>query len=142
MGLLKGLLGCQCLRLLLRRVEKDGGTILRAPIRPLAVNLGGIVVLPENLEQVGIRHFGGVEVDFHGLGVAGAVSANLLIGWTVGVPAGIADASRDHAWNLPKRMFHSPEASCCERSLLHLICSLAASPVTEPASLRRKNLCN
>ncbi len=39
---------CAC-GLLLRRVKEDRGAVLRAPVRALAIDLGGIVVLPEDL---------------------------------------------------------------------------------------------
>jgi len=39
------------LRRLFRGMEEDGGTILCAPVRTLTVQLGGIVVLPEDFER-------------------------------------------------------------------------------------------
>src|SRR5208282_6564963 len=76
-GLRRGLLG--------RRVEEDGGAILRAPVRALAVELRGIVVLPENFEQVGVANLGGIEINFYGLGVAGAIGANFFVRGAVGI---------------------------------------------------------
>ncbi len=79
------------MRLLLGRMKENRGAVLRAPVRALAVHLRGIVVLPENFQQVGIADFGGIEFDFHGFGVAGAVGADFFIGRILGLAAGIAD---------------------------------------------------
>jgi len=80
------------LRLLLGRMEKNRGAVLRTPVRALAVDLGGIVVFPENFQQVGIGDFGGIELDFDGFGVARAIGTDFLIGWVFRLAAGVADA--------------------------------------------------
>src|SRR5579864_999695 len=79
------------LRLFGRMIE-NRGSVLRAPVRTLAVDLRRIVVLPENFKQVGIADLGRVIVDFHRLGVSGAVGANFLVGWILGLAADVPDA--------------------------------------------------
>src|SRR5215471_3318312 len=49
MGLLQRLFGSARSRLLLRRMEENGRAVLRAPVRALAVDLCGIVILPKDL---------------------------------------------------------------------------------------------
>src|ERR1700683_1001505 len=61
------------LGLLLRRVVEDGGAVLRAPVRALAVELRGVVILPENFQQVGVANLRGIEFHFYRLGVAGTI---------------------------------------------------------------------
>ena len=73
-------------------MEKDGRPVLRAPVRPLAVELRGIMVLPEDFQEVFVANLRGIIVDFDRLGVTGAVGANLLIGRIVGVAAAVAYA--------------------------------------------------
>ena len=45
---------------LLRCGEENGGTVLGAEVRALAVDLGGIVILPEDFEQLLIGELGGI----------------------------------------------------------------------------------
>ena len=47
------------LRLLLRRVEEDRGAVLRAPVRPLAVERGWVVQVEEGVEQLLVVTFAG-----------------------------------------------------------------------------------
>src|SRR5258708_7104282 len=104
---------------LLRRMIEDGGAVLCSPVRALAVELRGIVILPENLEQVGVANFGRIVVNFNRFGVARAVSADVFVRGTLGLPAEIADAGRGHAGNLSKSGLDSPETSCCKCCLRH-----------------------
>src|SRR5947209_11230743 len=69
-------LGCD---LLLGRVVEDGGAVLRAPIGGLAVERGWVVVGPEDVEELVVGDLGRVVLHFDDLGVAGAVSADVLI---------------------------------------------------------------
>src|SRR3954452_13426736 len=65
--------------LLLSGMEEDGGAVLRAPIRPLPVQLSGVVVLPEDVEQRVIADLRGIISHFHDLSVAGRVSTDLTV---------------------------------------------------------------
>ena len=78
-------------RFLLGGMKENGGAILRAPIRPLPVELGGIMILPEDFQQLFVSHLGGIEFDFHRFGVPGAVSANFFVGRIFGLAANIAN---------------------------------------------------
>src|SRR5262245_15537896 len=61
-ALLEVLLALPGDRLLLGRVEEDDRAVLLAEIGALAVELGGVVVLPEDAEEVLVLHLRGVEV--------------------------------------------------------------------------------
>src|SRR5579864_9337736 len=92
MCLFQRLLRCQRFFLLLGRMEEDGGAILRAPVGTLAVHLGRVVILPKDLQQIGIADFGRIELDFDRFSVARAVGAYFLVGGILGVAADVADA--------------------------------------------------
>src|SRR5579863_10401245 len=98
---------------------KDGGAVLRAPVGALAVELSGVVVLPENFQQVGVVDLDGVEFDFDGFGMAGAIGADIFVGGTVGLAAGIADTGRLHTGQGAEGSFDSPETSGCECGFFH-----------------------
>ena len=100
------------LRFLLRRVEEDGGAVLRAPVRTLPVERGGVVELEECIEQLLVAHFFRVEVEFDHFGVAGLVGAHIFVGGLVERAALIADGRRRHAGNRRKRGLHAPKTSC------------------------------
>src|SRR6266850_2239801 len=73
--------------LLLRRMEEDRRTILRADVRSLAVKRRGIMHLPECVEQFVVVDARRVERYLHHFGVAGGVSTNVLIGWVLQLAA-------------------------------------------------------
>src|SRR5205823_4942237 len=68
---------------LLGIMEEDNRAVLGPDIRPLAVELGGIVVVPENVQQLFIGNLLGVVFHFHHFGVARSVRANILVGGIV-----------------------------------------------------------
>ena len=86
----QSLLGFLCGSFLLGRMEEDGGAVLLAEIRALAVHLSRIVHLPENVEQLLVADFGWIERDLDHLRMAGCVGANVPIRGILRVPAGIA----------------------------------------------------
>ena len=52
-------------------VIENGGTVLRAGIRTLAIQGGGVVRRPEHIEQAFVGNLGRLELDLDGFGVAG-----------------------------------------------------------------------
>src|SRR5579859_4104289 len=119
MRLFQRLLRGQRFFLLLGGMEEDGGTILRAPVGTLAVHLGRVVILPKDLQQIGITDFRRIELDFDRFGVARAVGANFLIGRVLGVAADVADARWTNSRDLSESGFHAPKTPCCKRSFFH-----------------------
>ena len=73
------------LRLLLRRMEEDGGAVLRAPVRALAVEGGRVVEIEKRVQQLLEADLLGIEIEFDDLGVAGLVGADVLVGWATAV---------------------------------------------------------
>src|SRR5262249_19150196 len=132
------LLRCLRLGLLLGRVEEDRRAVLIADVRALPVELRRVVQLPERVQQLVVGHLLGVELDEHGLGVAGRVAADLLIRRWVRAPARVPDGRLDRAGNLPEAPLAAPEAPRRERRLLgprvrHRITLPGRSPRTTPA---------
>ena len=82
---------CLGLRLLLRRVEEDGGAVLRAPVRTLAVEGSGVVEGEKGVEELVVGDAGGVEVEFDDFGVASGVGADIFVAGAVKLAALIAD---------------------------------------------------
>ena len=74
-------------------MEEDRRTVLASVIRALAVQLRGIVVLPEDIEQLFIIDLGRIVFNLDCLGVSGAVAANVFVGRVRKLSAGVADAS-------------------------------------------------
>src|SRR5579862_9368475 len=101
---------------LLRSVKEDRRAVLRSIIRTLAVELGGIVVLPEHFEQFLVGELGGVVVHFDRLCVAGAVAAHILVGRIGEVPAGVPHPGCRDPWQLAESGFYSPETARGKRS--------------------------
>src|SRR5690606_10070231 len=107
-------LGGGALRLV---VVEDHRAVLGSHVVALAHALGGVVALPEDLEQVGVGDAVGVEDHPYGLGVAGEAAADLLVGGVGGVAARVADGRGDDAVlgaQPPEGAFHAPEAAHAE----------------------------
>jgi uncharacterized membrane protein (UPF0127 family) len=104
---------------LLRRMEEDGRAVLVADVRPLAVQRGWVVIIPENLEQVVIADDFGIESDFDHFGVARAIGTDVFIGRVIQLASGIADRRGFDARQTPERGFDAPKTACPERGLLH-----------------------
>jgi hypothetical protein len=109
------------LRLLLRRVEEDGRAILRAQVRPLAVEGGGVMKCEEGIQQLLIRDLRGIEVQLDYLGVAGLVRAHVFVTGLVKRAALIANSRGRYAGDGCECSFHAPETSCskCRFFLAH-----------------------
>src|ERR1700750_1616641 len=73
---------------------------------------------PERLEQLGVTDLRRVEPYLHGLGVAGAVAADLPVGRTGDVAAGVADGGLQYPGDRTKGCLHTPETSGRERRAL------------------------
>src|SRR5260370_25527322 len=70
--------------LLLDSKSKDRRAILRSAVGALAVAAGGIVRLPEELQELLIAHLRGIELDQHRLGGPGPVPADVLVTGVLG----------------------------------------------------------
>src|SRR5690606_18684503 len=98
-------------------VVEDHRAVLGADVVALAEALGGVVALPEDLEQVGVGDLLRVEDDADRLGVAGGAGADLFVGRVGGVSALVADGGGDDSAlgaQPPEGALHAPEAAHAE----------------------------
>src|SRR5207253_1254504 len=98
---------------------ENRGTILRSRVGPLPVQLRGIVVLPENVQQLFIRNLGRIIVDLDRFGMPGAIRTNIFVRRILHLPTRVTDAGGDHARQLAEGRFHSPKTSCSKSSFSH-----------------------
>src|SRR5690606_4504026 len=92
----------------------DGRAVLRADVVALTHALGGVVVLPEDAEQLFVGDALGVEDDAHDLCLAGLARAHPVVRRTEREAAGLADLGRIHAFGLPELALGPPEAAHAE----------------------------
>lgn len=69
--------------------------------------MGGIVVLPEDLEHLGIGYNRGIKVDLQGLGVI----AKVMVRGIGLCSSGIADTGPDHSRETPEPGVRTPESA-------------------------------
>src|SRR5439155_11706513 len=93
---------------LLRRVREDRRAVLVADVRPLPVQLGRVVEVPEELEQITVGDLLVVEDDLDGLGVTRRVTAHLWIRRAVGLAPRVPDASRKDAGRTSEVRLNAP----------------------------------
>ena len=87
------------------------GAVLGADVVALAHALGRVVLLEEDLEQVGVGDLRRVEGDQHRLGVAGLAAADLLVGRVRRGAVHVADRRRVDAVEPPEEPLGAPEAA-------------------------------
>ena len=105
------LLFLHCDLLLLWGVGEDGGAVLGADVGPLSILGGGIVHVPEDLEQILVGNDLGIKGDFDGFGMAGIAIADGAIGGIFCVAASIADLSFENACDFSKFGLDAPKTS-------------------------------
>ena len=88
---LESFLGRSGKRLLLRGVVENHRSVLGSHVGPLAVQRGGIVVLPENCQEIVVGDLCGIIDDFNRLGMPCLVCANGFVGWVVESSSHVAD---------------------------------------------------
>ncbi len=62
-------------------VEEDHRPVLCPDIRTLPIQLGWVVVVPEDTEQLIVRNLRRIKFHFHHFGTPGAIRARIIIGW-------------------------------------------------------------
>ena len=93
-------------------VVENHRPILRADVRPLLVRRGRIVVRPEDVEQLPIRHPG--RGSYRTCTVSACpvlVGANVLVSGVGQLPAHETDRRVDHAGNVPRKSPANPRSS-------------------------------
>jgi uncharacterized membrane protein (UPF0127 family) len=92
-------------------MKEDGGTVLSPHVRPLPVERGRVVIVPEDIEQI-------VETDHRRIighldyfGMTGTVGADVVISGVIEFTARITDPRGFHARQAAKRSFDAPKTS-------------------------------
>ena len=106
--------GCARFGFLFGIVIKNCGAVLRADVRSLTIERGGIVILKKCGDEFAIGNLRGIEFDFDGFGVAGRAGADVFISGIFFCAAGVADGGGSDAFDLAEGFFDSPEASGSE----------------------------
>src|SRR4029077_10720721 len=96
---------------LLEGMIKNYGSILRPDIRTLSIQRGLIVIRRENVEQLTIADWRGIEFELENLCMPSRIRANVLVTWVLFGPARIADRGRRHALQFPKSFLHAPKTT-------------------------------
>lgn len=94
-------------------VENDGA-VLRAAIVTLPIQSGGIMRVPEKIDDFLVADLGRFEFDLHDLGVAGGFAAHFFICRIFLGSAGVAADALEHAWNEFVLGFNAPEAAASD----------------------------
>src|SRR5205823_8993602 len=105
--------------------------VLVADVRTLAVHLGRVVGLEEDVEELRVGDLVGVKGQMYRLRVPGAAVADLLVAGRVDLPAGVADLGREHARRIGEVDLHLPEAAFGERCLFY-----SHGPIMQQSSCR------
>src|SRR5579859_7723897 len=96
-------------------MKENRAAVLLAEIRALAVDLRGVVHLPESVQELLVAQLRGVEGDLDDFGVTRLAGADIFVGGIRGVAAAVSDLGIQHTWDAPKRGFDAPEAASSKR---------------------------
>src|SRR5262245_28615137 len=105
--------------LLWRMIENDRA-ILRSNIRALPVQCRGVMIGPENIQELVIAHLRRIEFYLHHLGMSGLVGANILVRRILLCSTRIADAGGQNTFHVAKCFFHAPKTPRTECRFLGL----------------------
>jgi len=122
-------------RFLRRRMIKNNRTILRTKVGSLTIASRWIMVPPENVEQLIVGNFCGIERHLDDFRMTRFVAAHILIGWIFGCAPGITDDRILHSLGLPEDRFHAPETARSESRFFR------AHIATMKRERIRRNLC-
>src|ERR1700679_3456544 len=113
------------LGLLLRRVEKDRGAVLRSPVRPLAIHRGRVVKLEKRVQKLPVADLFRIEVDFYDFDMGrlptsrlSSLWADILVTGVFLASAFIPHGSSRHAGHRGKCSLNAPETANPKRSFL------------------------
>src|SRR2546430_668758 len=99
-----------CRGFLLRRMKENRRAILCAEVWTLPVHLCRVVSLPENVEQLFVTHFCGIERNLHPFRMPRFIPANVFVGWIRHISAAVAYGSVNHSRDALKRRLNTPKA--------------------------------
>src|SRR5213593_356757 len=99
---------------------KNYRAILHSNIRSLPVQRGRIMVRPENIQKFVVTDLRRIEFHFNNLSVSGPIGADIFIPWILFCSPCVPNRSGQHALQIAKSFFHSPETACAECGFLRL----------------------
>src|SRR6266853_2978 len=99
-------------------MKENRRAVLRAEIRSLAVHLRRVMSLPENVKQLFVTHFCGIERHLHHFRMPGFVRANVFVGRIRCLPAAVTHGGISQSRHALKRCLHAPETSRSESRYL------------------------
>src|SRR5262245_35190498 len=105
--------------LLFWRVEENRRTILVADVGTLAIDRGGVVDFPEDLEKLVVRHLLRIENVPGRFRVSRLAGTDLLGTRADSLPAGITYRRIHDPREPAKRGFNTPKTTGCERGFFH-----------------------
>src|ERR1700694_830964 len=97
-------------------MEEDDRPVLVTVVGSLAVEGRRIVHVPESVQELVIRDFGGIVGDLDRLRVTRSAGADLLVSRVVARATGVAGHRVDHARHLVEKVLNTPEASARKSS--------------------------
>jgi hypothetical protein len=100
---------------LLWRVSENGRTVLLAKVRSLAIDLSGIVHVPEGVDERFVFDFGWIKGDLDDFGMTGLVGADIFVRRIFGVAVAVADDGILYALNHTEFHFDAPETASGKR---------------------------
>src|SRR5258707_4140693 len=101
-------------------MKENRRAVLRAQIRSLAVHLRRVMSLPENVEQLFVTHFCGIERHLHHFRMPGFVRANVFVGRIRRLSPTVSYRCINYSRHALKRGLYAPETPRSEsRYLLH-----------------------
>src|SRR3979409_284611 len=95
-------------------MKENRRAVLRAKIRPLAVDLRRVVSLPESVETLFVTHFCRIKRPLPHSRMPRFVRANIFVGRIRRLPAAVPYCRINHSWYALKRRLYAPEASRSE----------------------------
>src|SRR5688500_4682932 len=99
---------------------EDDRSILAADIGSLPVQLGWVVKVPKNVQQLLVADQERIILDEHNFGVTGAIAANVLVGGTFRFAAAVTHGGGEDPFQLPKSGLDTPKTSCSESCFFHI----------------------
>ena len=97
-------------------VREDSRAILVADVGSLTIELGRIVNLPKEAQQLVVIDLLRIEGYLDGFGMAGRMTADLTVRRIVDMAADVTRNDLEDAGNSPERVLNAPEAAGCEGS--------------------------
>ena len=118
-------------------VVEDASAVLGASVVSLSVYLGGIMVGPEDMEELLVRDLLWVEDHLNHLSVVGVAGADVFVRWVKRATSNVSNRGTNNAALLPELPFCAPKATQTKASELLSITDLVDGSVQNMMGKRR-----